>query len=79
MTAPFLPAWYDMAWTVVALAGLVLSLVALLAWWRSPRMVGGLAVVWAVVILALPVIGPVFYLTVGRGRRQVGSADATSR
>ncbi|PRZ08730.1 phospholipase D-like protein [Isoptericola sp. CG 20/1183] len=77
-TVPFMPAWYDVAWTVIALGVLAMTLVALHAWWRSPRMVGGTAVGWAIVILALPVVGPALYLAMDTDRRWADD-DASSR
>lgn len=56
---PLLPTSYDVMWTVVMVAVLVLSIAALVQVLRSKALSGIAALVWVLVILALPVLGSI--------------------
>lgn len=53
--------WYDAAWTVVAVVGVVLLVVALRRWF-SAHGSGLLALVEVAVIWFVPILGPAAYL-----------------
>lgn len=57
----FLPASYDLLWSVFALAYITLLAVALVVWFRARHERGG-GVVDLLVVLFVPVIGPAAYL-----------------
>lgn len=64
---PLLPAGYDVAWSVVMVAVVALWAVALVSLFRSAkRMTPGIGLVWALVVLLIPVLGSVAWLAVGR-------------
>lgn len=58
---PLLPTIYDVVWFGIAVSGLVLTVWAMVSILRSgfdPRA----RLVWAIIVLLLPVIGPVLWL-----------------
>jgi NADH:ubiquinone oxidoreductase subunit 6 (subunit J) len=64
---PLIPQAYDVVWSVVAVAMLVLFVVALVSLVRSARALGaGPTALWAVLLVLVPLIGPVVWLTAGR-------------
>ena len=64
---PLLPAGYDIVWSVVALVAAVLAIVALVSLMRSARrLTATQALVWVLVVLLVPVAGPLAWLAVGR-------------
>ena len=72
---PLLPATYDLAWSVVALLGLVLTVVSLVRWrdrWRSGLRSGASAAAWLLVILLLPWLGAAVHLAVTPRPEAVG-------
>lgn len=64
--------WYDVSWMVLAAAALVLLLVALVRWGRDTTTAGLLTVVWLLVVLMVPLIGPAAYLLSRPMRRHDG-------
>ena len=78
VTNPLLPAGYDIMWSLVLAVALALTVTALWQVLRSRELTGTQAVVWALVILALPVLGPVAWwiLRPGRDARAAGRASA---
>lgn len=66
---PLLPAPYDVVWTVVTLGGLALLVVALRLWFRDGASSRDGALLEILVIVLVPVLGPVAYL-LSRGRRR---------
>jgi hypothetical protein len=71
-----LPAAYDIAWSVVALAQVALVLAALVQWFRA-RPTGEAGPLDLVAIVVVPVLGPLAYLLSRRGaarRRRHGTA-----
>ncbi|WP_292831849.1 PLDc N-terminal domain-containing protein [Microbacterium sp.] len=75
---PLLPAAYDVAWTIVAVAASALTVIALVSLARAAKLLTAPpALVWVIIVLALPVVGAVAWLAVGRraaggGARTVG-------
>ena len=64
---PLLPSAYDIAWTVAAALAAVLAVVALVSITRHARLLTWTqAVIWTLVAILVPVIGPVSWLSVGR-------------
>ena len=64
---PVIPAAYDVVWTAVLVAYLALIIVALVSLSRTaPRLSSWLAFAWAALIIAVPVLGALAWLAVGR-------------
>lgn len=73
---PLLPAAYDIAWSVIFALVMVLAIVALIVLIRSAgRLRAGTAVIWALLILFVPVVGPILWLTAGRRMTPATSHD----
>ncbi|WEO78368.1 PLDc N-terminal domain-containing protein [Cryobacterium sp. SO2] len=63
---PLLPAGYDVAWTIVSALMIVLLVVALVSMARSAgRITATAALVWALLVICVPVVGPIAWLAVG--------------
>lgn len=63
----FLPAAYDIVWSVIVALVMVLTVVALIVLVRSARqLTAGWALIWTLLILFVPVIGSALWLTAGR-------------
>jgi hypothetical protein len=62
MEAIMVPPLYDVIWSTFALASVVLLLAALVRWGRDRHAVGGLGVLWLLILLFVPVVGPAAYL-----------------
>ena len=72
---PLIPAGYDIAWSLVTTLVIALTIAALFSLARSAKLLTtGQALLWAVVVLAVPLLGPVAWF--GAGRR---SATAEHR
>lgn len=66
-TNPLLPAGYDIAWTVGSVLLIALLVVALVSMARSAtRLTATNALVWTLVVIFVPIVGPLAWLTVGR-------------
>ena len=63
---PLMPAGYDIVWSVIALAALVLLVVALVSLGRDKSLTPGQTLGWILVALLLPVVGPAAWLIAGR-------------
>ena len=61
---PLVPDWSFMALPLIA--GVVLFVVALVSIARNRTYSSGGTVVWALIVLALPVLGPVLWFWIGR-------------
>lgn len=66
---PLLPAGYDVIWTIALLAIVSLAVVAIAQLVRAAEIRGTEAAIWVLVILALPVVGPVAWFAVRPHRR----------
>lgn len=75
-----IPATYDLVWSVVVVGSIVLALVlaiVALERWRHRREDAGSAVVGALVILCVPVLGPLAYLYATRRPRTTAGPTPT--
>lgn len=76
---PLLPAGYDIVWSVVMVAIVVLMVVALVSLMRLAKSITpGVGLVWALVVLLLPVVGPLAWLGIGR-RTVIGARETAQR
>ena len=53
-------------WGFVMSAGVVLFIAALISVARNDRYIPGGTVVWVLIVLALPILGPVLWFLIGR-------------
>lgn len=64
---PLIPAGYDIAWSVLSTIVIVLTIVALILLARSAkRLTMTHALIWALLILFVPVLGAIAWLAIGR-------------
>jgi uncharacterized membrane protein YhaH (DUF805 family) len=64
---PIIPAGYDIAWTIVSILVIALVVVALVSLARtSKRLTVTQALIWALVTIFVPVVGPLAWLSIGR-------------
>jgi len=64
---PIIPTGYDIAWTMVSLLVIALVVVALVSMARTAkRLTSTQALVWALVTIFVPVVGPLAWLSIGR-------------
>jgi hypothetical protein len=64
---PLIPAGYDMAWSVIAVLVVALTITALVVLSRSAkRLTSTQALIWTLVVLFVPVVGPFAWLAIGR-------------
>ncbi|MCK6065771.1 MULTISPECIES: PLD nuclease N-terminal domain-containing protein [Microbacterium] len=66
--SPLIPASYDIVWSIVTVLIIALTIVALVTLARSARrLTATQALIWTVVVLFIPFLGPAAWLTIGRG------------
>jgi uncharacterized membrane protein YhaH (DUF805 family) len=78
---PLLPAAYDVTWSVVVIAVLLLMVVALISLSRTAkRITQAQALVWTLVAIFVPVVGPLSWLFIGRraAKKTLSTAPSTS-
>lgn len=75
---PLLPSWYDMVWSGIALAALAVSIIALVSIVRAKDVTGLRALLWIVVVLALPVIGAARWFAIGRADAVANTGTRTA-
>lgn len=64
---PLLPAGYDIAWSIVAIAIAVFAVVALVSLARSAKQLTTIqALVWTLLVIFVPLVGAAAWLFVGR-------------
>ncbi|MBW9094500.1 PLDc_N domain-containing protein [Microbacterium jejuense] len=64
---PLVPAAYDITWSIVAVVVIALTCLALISLIRSGRPLSLIqATIWTLLILVVPVLGPIAWLAVGR-------------
>ncbi len=64
---PIVPAPYDVVWTVSYVVGLALCVVALVSIARSAKYLRPpQALIWTLVAIVVPLVGPLAWLTIGR-------------
>lgn len=69
---PVLPASYDIAWSAISVVVFALMLVALVSVARSAKkLTATQSLTWIVLIIFLPLLGPIAWLAIGR--RAIGS------
>lgn len=73
-TNPLLPAWYDLVWSATAVVMIALLVVALISLARSAKSLStSQALIWTLVAILVPIVGPLAWLFVGR--RSVGVSN----
>lgn len=74
---PLLPSGYDVVWSLVAVIVVALAVVALVSLTRAGRGFTSVqALAWVLVVLFIPVLGPVAWLAVGRRAGLEGRPDS---
>ena len=74
---PLFPAGYDVVWSVVAVVIIGLAIVAIVSLSRGARRLTAVqALIWVLVVLFVPVLGPVALLAVGRRAGLEGPPDS---
>lgn len=74
---PLFPAGYDVVWSVVAVVIIGLAIVAIVSLSRVARRLTAVqALIWVLVVLFVPVLGPVAWLAVGRRAGLEGRPDS---
>ena len=64
---PLLPAGYDIAWTAISILLIALVIVALVSIARTAkRLTSTHALIWTLVTIFVPVVGPIAWLSIGR-------------
>lgn len=64
---PLIPAGYDIAWSIVAFVVFALMILAVVSLARSAKhLTATAALVWTLVVLFMPVLGPVAWLSICR-------------
>ena len=64
---PLLPAGYDIAWTIISILLIALVIVALVSIARTAkRLTSTQALIWTLVTIFVPVVGPIAWLSIGR-------------
>lgn len=64
---PLIPAGYDIAWSVFAFVVFALMILAVISLARSAKQLTAIATLaWTLVVLFIPVLGPVAWLSIGR-------------
>jgi hypothetical protein len=76
---PLVPTGYDIAWTAVSVLLVVLLVVALVSIARAAnRLTSFQALIWVLVAIFMPVVGPIAWLSIGRrpvpAQAQVGAS-----
>lgn len=67
---PLVPTAYDLVWSAIAIAALILLVIALVSIGRNRRALTSMqALVWTLLAVFVPVIGPVAWLLAGRPAR----------
>jgi hypothetical protein len=75
---PLVPAGYDIAWAAVSVLMVALLVVALVSIARAAnRLTSFQALIWVLVAIFVPVVGPIAWLSIGRrsvpAQAQVGT------
>lgn len=65
---PLLPAGYDLIWSGVVVVLLAVTVLALWQALRSKAHTGGQQLLWALVIVAVPMLGAIAWFVLGRTR-----------
>lgn len=74
---PLIPTGYDIAWSSVAVLTLGLLIAAMVSLVRAARrLTGTQALLWTVIILFVPVVGPLCWMLIGRRAADTQSGSA---
>jgi len=77
---PLLPAAFDLVWSSVVVLVLALIIVALISLARNARQLTSTqALVWTIVVIFVPVIGPIAWFSIGRRSGSVQTPLRTDR
>ena len=76
MANPLIPVWFDLAWSGFVLCALVLLVLALLQIARTPELSSTGRAIWVLIVLFVPIVGPVVWLSIGR-RSLVSASQST--
>ncbi len=64
---PLVPASYDIVWSIVFIVGLALTIAALVSIARRAKpLTATHALVWTLLAIFVPLLGPIAWLTIGR-------------
>ncbi|WP_106815823.1 PLDc N-terminal domain-containing protein [Microbacterium timonense] len=64
---PLLPTGYDVTWSMLTAVAIALTVLALILLARSARrLTPSQGLLWTLVVLLVPVLGPIAWLTIGR-------------
>ena len=64
---PLVPAAYDVIWSITAVGVLLLMVIALVSISRTAkRITSWQALIWALVVIFVPLVGPLSWLFIGR-------------
>jgi len=64
---PLAPAGYDVAWSLITVLVIALTILALVSLARAAkRLTTARGLLWAALVLLIPLLGPLAWLTVGR-------------
>jgi uncharacterized membrane protein YhaH (DUF805 family) len=64
---PLIPAGYDIAWSMITALVIALTIIALISLARTAkRLTPAHGLLWAALVLLVPVLGPLAWLAVGR-------------
>lgn len=65
--SPLLPTYYDIMWSVGTVAILIMLVVALISIGRRSKLLSATqALIWTLLVIFLPLVGPLAWLAVGR-------------
>lgn len=74
---PLIPAWYDLAFSIVPLAFVAIAIVGLVSIVRRYSAMSTFdSVVWTVFVVAVPVVGTTVWFVLGRQRYTAASSRA---
>ncbi|ANJ27356.1 PLDc N-terminal domain-containing protein [Agromyces aureus] len=63
---PVIPVWFDIVWSAAAVIAIALTVVALIVLARTAkRLPLNHALIWTMVVLFVPVLGPIAWLAIG--------------
>ena len=76
MANPLIPVWFDLAWSGFVLCALVLLVLALVQIARTSELSSTGRAIWVLIVLFVPIVGPVVWLSIGR-RSLVSASQST--
>ena len=76
MANPLIPVWFDLAWSGFVLCALVLLVLALVQIARTPELSSTGRAIWVLIVLFVPIVGPVVWFSIGR-RSLVSASQST--